>query len=259
MIRVCGQCGSRNDSKRVICQNCGVRLPDPEHDGGKPVTPSAAYQPPPPVFKSSKTKYAALKTVRPRHTGRNVFLLCLMCVVGVMAWLASKAIEPVSGVKPPTVLNDSVVAHVAESLTKSAAFGRGNWVGEESSLNQVLASQEVPRLLFRFAGTAVRFQRCYIKLGTGMLDLVMLLEVAGRTVVCRLELAPVVEGAGMGVRFTGASIGTITIPEFAVGYFAALWRPCLAVDPSFIDKIASAKNIEVIPRAVILKWSDSSL
>ena len=258
MIRLCGQCGSRNDPKRVICQDCGTRLPDPQPDYGKPVAPPVAYQPPPPVYKADKKEYAALKTLRPRHTLRSLALLLLLCLVGGLGWAVSKAIQPVAGVKPPVASNASMVAHLEGSFAKVVAFGRGNWVGEIGALNQFLASKAAPRPLVDIAGKALRFERCYLETSEGVLDLVMVLGIDGRTLVCRLGMVPVSKDGGSGVEFTRASIGGLEIPEFAAGYFAPLWTPCVESFQQSIGAVASAKRIEFTPGAVIVQWSASS-
>ncbi len=258
MIRLCRQCGSRNDPKRVICQDCGFSLPDPQPDDGKPVAPPVAYQPPPPVYKGEKKEHAALKTVRPRHTLRNLALLVVLCLVVGLGWAVSKAMQPVTGVKPPVAPHASTVAHFEESFAKSAAFGRGNWVGEVGVLNQFLASKAAPRQLLDLGGKTLRFERCYIESREGALDLVMVLGIDGRELVCRLGMVSDSTDGGTGVEFTRASIGGLEIPEFAAGVFAPLWMPCVESFRRQIDAVSSAKAIEFTPGAVIVQWSASS-
>lgn len=258
MIRLCGQCGSRNDPKRVICQDCGVRLPDPQPDDGKPVAPPVAYQPPPPVHKGEKKEYAALKTVRPRRTLRNLALLVVLCLAGGLGWAVSKAMQPAAGVKPPVAPHASTVAQLEESFAKSAAFGRGKWVGEIGVLNQFLASKAAPRQLVDLGGKTLRFERCYIETREGALDLVMVLGADGRELVCRLGMAPDSTDGGAGLKFTSASIGGLEVPAFAARYFAPLWTPCMESFQRRLGAVSSAKGIEFTPGAVIVQWSASS-
>lgn len=258
MIRLCGKCGSRNDPKRVICQDCGVGLPDPQPDGGQSVVPPVAYQPPPPVFKGSKKEYAALKSVQPRHLVRNLVLVVLLCLAGMLAWAVTKALQPIPGPRPPVPANASTVAHLEDALFKASAFGRGNWVGETGALNQFLAEKARPRPLFEVAGKELRFERCYLETGEGTLDLVMVVDAGGRSLVCRLGMVPAAKDGAPRVRFSRATIGGLEIPEIAAGYFAPLWMPCVASSGPVLKKIASAKRIEITPGAVIVQWSASS-
>lgn len=258
MTRKCGQCGSRNDPKRVICQNCGARLPEPDQDGGELVAPPAAHQPPPPVFKGGKTKHATLKTVRPRHTVRNILLLIAVAILAAMAWAGSKALEPVGGLMSPVVPKASTVAHVRESLANAAAFGQGSWVGEVGVVNQVLAATATEHQIVDKGGMRLRFQRCYMEFAAGTADLIMVLEVNGRELVCRLSMEPVAWSKGSGVRFLKASIGGLHVPPIVADLAAPLWAPCIERSRSLVQEVATAKQIEITPKAVILKWAKSS-
>ena len=258
MIRKCGQCGSRNDPKRVICQNCGARLPEPEPDGGEPVAPPAAYQPPPPVFKGGKKEHATLKTVRPRRTGRNILLLLAVGILAGIAWAGSKVLEPVGGLKHPVVPNASTVAHIRESLTKAAAFGQGNWVGEVGAVNQVLAATANARALLDVGGLQLRFQRCYVEMDEGSADLIMVLDANGREIACRLSMEPVALGEGNSVQFTKATFGGLHVPSIVADFVAPLWTPCIESSRPLVQEVAAAKKIEITPKAVILKWAEPS-
>lgn len=258
MIRKCGQCGSRNDPKRVICKDCGARLPDPEPDGGDPVVAPANHQPPPPVFKGGRKEYAKLKTVRPRHPVRNALLLLMLACVAIIAWAGSKVLEPVPGLNRPVISHASTVDHVRESLAKSAVLGRGSWVGEVGALNQVLAEPANQRVIFQIAGMQLRFQRSYLEMAPGTADLIMVLDAHGREIVCRLSVEPVPLQGGSGIQFIKASVGGLQLPSFLAGFVAPLWTPCIDLSWPIIDAAASAQQIEITPKAIILKWEKSS-
>ncbi len=238
--------------------DCGARLPSPVADGGESVVPPAAHQPPPPVFKGARKEYAALKTVAPRRTLRN-FCIVLALVVGALAgWAVSLAMKPVQVATPSVVPNAAIADQFVESLAKSATSRRANWVGPVASFNQLLATKAPPRLLTTIAGTAVQFERCHIEPREGVLDLVMLLDVGGRQIVCRLALVPIEKDGGTGIRVAGASIGSLTIPQVLAQYLAPIWSPCVENSRSFLERIASANRVEVTPRALIVQWSASS-
>ena len=189
---------------------------------------------------------------------RNGFLLLMAAFVAIIAWAGSKVLEPVPALKRPVVSHESTVAHVRESLAKAAAFGRGSWVGEVGALNQVLAAPANQRVIFQNAGMQLRVQNCYLEMASGRADLIMVLDAHGRDIVCHLSMEPMSLQRGSGLRFIEASIGGLQLPSIFAGFVAPLWTPCIDLSWPIVDAAATAQQIEITPKAVILKWEKSS-
>lgn len=258
-MKVCGDCGTENDDTRVFCLNCAKRLPA-SIPGSKPrpATESVGISAPKPITPQAPKTLLKLPQTRARFSTVlfRLFVLLLLGAAGFVAYLI---------LQPPTEVPRPVPSASAEEVSQFASFLRdasrtsgGTWQGDESAINRFLTANVRPQPMGNSFGIKVAFERCYVELHEGRIDLTMQVTVFDHPLFLRVCLAPVAKGSGLGVRVVNAGLGHLLVPGPVAQFLLPLWNPCFAPIENTLATLKGGDSAKISPQRLVVRWPVSS-
>ena len=255
-MKVCEACSTENDDTRVFCLNCGQRLAAPAK-GSLPGVPTgfSVGASAPALPTASVRRPLPGKARKLSSTGRGGLLsflpILLLVALGVAIYLVS---QPPASIPAPATADEQATQRMLAFFQKASSAPGGAWMADQHSINQFLSTSVRLQPIANNLGLHADFERCYVELREGGLDFVMQQKIQDYPLYFTLRVQPVVSDGLLSVRFAGASLGRLPVPEFATPLLMALWQPCFDSMESAINILGTAREVRITPKSVVVRW-----
>jgi hypothetical protein len=249
-MRVCAACSTENDDTRVVCLNCGQRLPEPVKGTALRVPSAGASAPSVNVFK--KAAPGVLRTAKRRSVVPNLFFFVFLPALGFAVWLAIQPLKDIPATPAPDGAADNALAAY---LRDAAASNPGAWSTNESAVNRFLAANIKLQPVQNSLGINASFERAFVRFGNGSADFTMQLRLFDRDLFFRLRLAPEKTADGLALRPVGAWIGDLPIYPALAPLVMPVFQPCAVALMDVFDITSTASSAEISPSKIVVKWS----
>ena len=255
-MKICTACRTENNDSRVICTECGDRLPASQPGSAAALSMAAVAVLTPPLTAPTYKKKPIPRRApnAPGRVLRMLFNLIFLAIVAAfvfaaqLAWQAPDGIQPPAETKPPS--SDTLLAF----FKKASATPGGAWMASEESINSYLMKNVRPAPLNVPFGIQIKCRRCFVELKEEEMDFVMEQSIGDYPLYFSLNLVPYSEGGQLKVRFSGASLGRLPIPEQLTPFLLGLWRPCFDSLGEIVDTLDSASSASVTPKSLLVRW-----
>jgi len=180
--------------------------------------------------------------------------LIFLAIVAAFIWGAQLAWQAPDGIRPPAETKQPGSDTILAFFKKSSATPGGAWMASEESINFFLFENVQPAPLNVPFGIQIKYRRCFVELKEGRMDFVVEQSFDGHPLYFSLNLVPYSEGGELKVRFTGASIGRLSIPEQLTPFLLGLWLPSFNSLAEILDILDSASSASVTPKSLLVRW-----
>ncbi len=260
-VRVCSQCASENDLTRVFCANCGMRLPeDAVESSGQAATKPAAGSAP--ALPSPVGKRLSKPGRKPSERGVLGFLFSQLLSAVLMAALLAALIQMVrepDNIPSRSGESGSAAQDVYETLRSLASSTHaGSWTVNQNAINSFLETTikaAAPDSAESMAGA--KFQRAFVRLGTGRADFGIEENFLTRNIYLLLEFQPELSPEGLGVKVTGGSVGRLPVPVVLLPAFSRLFHSTVSGLDQPLAPVRRARMASITPQDVKLQWDGS--
>lgn len=255
-IRVCSHCGSENDLTRVFCAECGTRLPEATVESSGPTVGSK------PVVGSAPALPRQIGKPSSQASGQGFFgflfsqLFASALLAALLAALIQMAREP--DMIPPRSGESSAPAQDILPMLRdlSASTHPASWMINQKAINAFLETavqMKSPDSAEALLGA--KFQRAFVRLGTGSADLGIEQSFFSHNVYLLLEFQPEPSPQGLGAKIIGGAIGRLPVPPVLLPYFVRLFQPTISGLDQSLDPVRRAKSASINPGDVTLQWA----
>ena len=254
-IRACSECKAENDTTRVYCANCGVRLPEeavetasPEASGG-----SAPALPPAKKMRGKKPRRESV----PRGFWQLIAgrLFGSAIVAALLAALIQIAREP-DGIPAPAGEDPALSADMAQALRKhSRSEEKSQWLGNQKALNTYLETTvKMEPKNTAGPGMQAEFQRAFVRLGQGQFDFGIEQKFLGRAIYFIIGVVPEPGPGGLRANVAGGSLGRLPVHPVLMPYFLRAFGPTFLSLAYPIDCLKAAESVTITPDDVTIQW-----
>ena len=261
--RTCSHCQAANDLTRVFCAECGTRLPAhvPE-EAQREVNPAApaavgSSAPPLPVPVRRQAPAKPIKQAPPSLAGLLAkMVLSTAVLAAILAAVIQIAREP-DGIPPVAEPDVAGAEETLASLKKMGASERPiSWTLNQQSLNQYLAStiRMAPEAIPSY-GLGAEFQRAFVLLVPGRLNLGIEQKFLTRSIYFLLEFEPQKSAAGWEAKVTGGALGRLPVPAALLPAFRRLFDPTLSALSPPLDAVRQAEGVTIQAGDIKLQWA----
>ena len=255
-MKICAACQTENDDTRVICMECGDRLPTSQPGSTAKVPKASVGASAPPITAPTYKKKPIPKRApnAPGRLLRVLFNLIFLAIIAAFIFAAQLAWQAPDGIRPPVETKPPGSETLLAFFKKASATPGGAWMASEESINSFLTENVRPAPLNVPFGIQIQYRRCFVELEEGRLDFVMEQSLSDYPLYFSLNLVPYSEGGELKVRFSGASFGRLPIPEQLTPFLLGLWRPCFDSLGEIVDTLDSASSASVTPKSLLVRW-----
>jgi hypothetical protein len=190
----------------------------------------------------------------PGRVLRLLFNLIFLAIVAAFIFAVQLAWQAPDGIRPPVETKSQGSDTILAFFKKSSATPGGAWMASEESINSFLRENVRPAPLNVPFGIQIQYRRCFVELEEGQMDFVMEQAIGDYPLYFSLNLVPYSEGGELKVRFSGASLGRLPIPEQLTPFLLGLWRPCFDSLGEIVDTLDSASSASVTPKSLLVRW-----
>jgi hypothetical protein len=183
-----------------------------------------------------------------------LFNLIFLAIVAAFVFAAQLAWQAPDGIRPPVETKPPGSETLLAFFKKASATPGGAWMASEESINSFLMENVRPAPLNAPFGIQIKCRRCFVELKEGHMDFVMEQSIGDYPLYFSLNLVPYSVGGELKVRFSGASLGRLPIPERLTPFLFGLWRPCFDSLGEIVDTLDSASSASVTPKSLLVRW-----
>jgi len=222
-----------------------------------PDEPSAPGATAPPIYAPVQKREKKKAPVERGFLGVLVRELVLMAALGaILAAVIQMAREP-QGVPAAASASAAAVEETITTLRSSGESVRAiSWTINQSAVNEFLATTIQ---MDSSAGTGgAKFERAFVILNTGSLDLGIEQKLFGRSLFFLLNVTPEPTDAGLGARVTGGAIGRLPIHPRLLPVFMRFFDQTIAGLAQPLELLRGVKSAAVKPGDVTLQWAGST-
>lgn len=253
---VCPSCGFANETARVFCHQCGVRLPrtmsqmadvaktnDQSKEKEKSILKGQVEKTTKVSFDFSGLLASVIASVI------KLVPIAAVIAAGILVFRLPDGLPPVANKKSPQSLMMEALIQAAES---------GDYQGKvsytETQINDYLAKvvqlegKEISLL------GQLRFDRTFVQLGENVFQIGLEFDVAGQHFVLRSEFQPVLISNHYALELRSSSIGCLLIPSVVIQSFFAWYQPVSQALQPQLKTLSQAQSIRISPKAVEVSW-----
>jgi hypothetical protein len=255
----CPACNHENESSRVFCHNCGVRLPRTEEQIEEVAKINQEAGEKARLVRQGKFKHKDRKPFDWRElTAGGLVGLFNMAVLG--AFLAALILmfrAPAALPKPVTA--NAELAQAGDDQLRQAS--QPDYTGNLSATPAQISSYLGAKLTMKAKDLGFGFsevERSYVVLGDGDFTFGVLYRMFGLPLVLQNEFRLTGESREFGLATVGGSIGRLPVHPLIFSRFLSWYAPVAnAMEPQ-LETLAGAQSISISPAQVEVRWESKS-
>jgi hypothetical protein len=256
---ICPACQHENESSRVFCHNCGVRLPRTEEQVEEEAKTNQAAADKARLVREGKFQFKDRNRINWRElvSGAFVGLVNLSIMAAVLAAVILM-FRPPADLPPPVVAGAEMARAGDEQLLQAAQPGyTGNLSGTPAQISAYLGAKlslKTKDLGFGFS----EVDRSFVTLGSGEFTFGLVYRMFGFPLVLRSEFRLTGQSGEFGLDVAGGSIGRLPVHPIIFSRVLKWYEPVAEAMEPQLEALARARSIEITPAQVTVRWEGSS-
>lgn len=252
---VCPACNHENESSRVFCHNCGVRLPRTEEQIEQEAKTNQEASEKARQVRQGKYKFKNRPALDWRELVAGTFVsLVNLGLMGVFLAAVILMFRAPADLPRPTAPNAAMAQAGDEQLLQAA---RPDYTGTLSATAPQISAYLAAKLSLKTKDLGFGFsevERSFVVLGQQEFSFGLLYRVFGLPLVLQSSFRVTGQSGEFGLELAGGSIGRLPVHPLIFQKVIKWYEPVSQAMEPQLETLARAQSIEITPTQAEIRW-----